>query len=137
MCIYSFYDKHKLYEKISCIKNKNNLYDILEIIENNNDNINKNISRDNNGVLMFFHNLTNDTYKKLDLYIKNNIKKKEQPQNNISENDRLTKFFKNNSQINDEQKLSNKEKSILKRKNYEEKLYSERENSDKKSSEKY
>lgn len=123
---YDYSKKITLVRKINKIKKKDYLLNIFKIILKDN----KDFSENNNGVFIFFHNLTDETYEKLEMYV-NYIFKLHQ-KNTSSE---LSDTIRNSDIINtltintaSENKkeilisgnLSNKEKSLLRRKKYEE-----------------
>jgi hypothetical protein len=123
---YDYSKKLQLVRKINKIKKKDYLLNIFKIILKDN----KDFSENNNGVFIFFHNLTDETYEKLEMYV-NYIFKLHQKNTNSE----LSDSIKNSDiissiamgAINDNKKeihvsgnLSNKEKSLLRRKKYEE-----------------
>ncbi len=125
------YDHHKkmeLVKKINKIKKKEYLVNIFKIITLGS----KDFTENTNGVFVFFHNLDDETYDKLDNYVSliYKLHKKSNSLENIlttelsdslltySENDNIDKIDFNN--VNRE--LSNKEKMIMRRKKYEEYL---------------
>lgn len=146
------YDHNKkvdLVKKINKIKKKEYLVNIFKIITTNgltngltndsmdnltNDSMNQSITKgeyteNRNGVYIFFHNLNDEVYEKLEAYVNNiykihrkkmNIKSivtSELSDNVISCSENMFSDSINIEQINKE--LSNKEKMIMRRKNYE------------------
>ena len=118
---YTHEQKEKLARRISKIKNKQKLIDILKIIQK--DPSYNGITENNNGIFLLFHKMTNDTYSKIEKYIKKNIINctSEEPMTESHLN--LTDDF---SAVNDfdldhqsKFKYSNKEKCIIKRKLYD------------------
>jgi len=124
--IYSYDDMEKLSQKIKKIKKKKILETIRDIIIDNNPNIN--ITENSYGIYLCFNELTNDTFIKLDKYIKKylseeNVTKTISENNNIinSINNNYSKndyFFEDNSRL----KFSNKEKNLLKKRLYDKAL---------------
>lgn len=114
---YNFEDLEVLVDKISKIRKKKILEEIRDIIINNNPNIQ--VTSNANGLFFHFHNLTQETYVKIDDVLKNysNNKKKLHSDNLSSDylysNDDFP--FENNPKL----KYSNKEKNIIKRKMYD------------------
>lgn len=64
--LYSHDKKVKLANRISKIKKKRDLLKIFEIIYEDN----QSLTNNKNGIFMYFHKLNNDTYYKLDAYLK-------------------------------------------------------------------
>lgn len=118
--IYSIDDKRRLAEKIENTKNKELIEKIKKIIFKENPDIN--ITKNSSGLLIYFHNLTEKTYSKiLKLFddIENN-KIKELKKTITDTNDMLMSEVGELNQFTETiYKLSNKEKNILKRKQYE------------------
>ena len=134
---YDHNKKAELAKKINKIKKKEYLLNIFKIITNSS----KDYTENTNGVYIFFHNLDDEVYEKLDSYV-NNIYKLHKKNSslksiltselsdsimNISETiddyDDNTDTNNKVSSIKDINKqLSNKEKMIIKRKKYEEYL---------------
>jgi hypothetical protein len=117
---FDYSKKLQLVRKINKIKKKDYLLNIFKIIIKDN----KDFSENNNGVFIFFHNLTDETYEKLEMYV-NYIFKLHQK--NISselsdsiKNSDIISTYENKKEILIAGNLSNKEKSILRRKKYEE-----------------
>lgn len=112
---YDIDDIKKILKKIENIKERKYIEIVRKIIFKENPNIST--TKKTSGELLFFHNLTQSTYKKLDIFF------------NKLENDKLKKikntlsesYEKNLSDINDSEphiKLSNAEKKIIKKKEY-------------------
>jgi hypothetical protein len=66
--IYTINDKKILIEKINEIKDKTQIKKIKQIIFKENPDLS--FTKNSSGILLFFHNLTNSTYIKLDDYFK-------------------------------------------------------------------
>jgi hypothetical protein len=120
--IYSFEFKKKLKERIEKLTSRQDVEKIKQIIFNNNPN--KSYTQNSSGLLLFFHNLTDDTYKKLDMYLKkidNNSVKKITTLTDEEESvhTSIPDSFQNNI------RLSSLEKNIIKKKDYYEKLKQE------------
>ena len=112
--------------KINKIKKKDYLINIFKIILKDN----KDFSENNNGVFIFFHNLADETYEKLEMYV-NYIFKLHQKNTNSELSDSIKNSdiistittginSDNKKEIHISNNLSNKEKSLLRRKKYEE-----------------
>lgn len=115
------FDQKKIIKyRIEQIKNKNCLIEIYEIIKRDNS---INITENNNGMFMHFNNLKNETYLNLEKYL-NNVEKIIKNKNDISSNlsELNSNISENNSDImsiGSKLKLSNKEKNIIKKKQYD------------------
>ena len=119
---YTFEFKKKLKERIEKINSKDHVEKIKQIIFKNNPNIS--YTQNSSGVLLFFHNLTEITYQKIDGYIKKIEfeKIKQITTTNISEEDII---HHNVSENFNNIRLSSLEKNIIKKKDYYEKLKEE------------
>ncbi len=131
-CKYDHNKKVDLANKINKIKKKEYLVNIFKIITTSS----KEFTENTNGVFVFFHNLDDDTYEKLDTYVTHIYKlhkKKNSVKNMLSSDisDSIINFsetidtdvIEKESDTDDMSKeLSNKEKIILRRKKYEEYL---------------
>jgi len=123
--------KKKLASKISELRNKEDLKKIKKIIFETNPNIA--VNKDSGGILMFFQNLNIETYFNLENYLKeieirkitnrtNKITRSSEKLQNGSDSacnklsDRM--LFNSNDQKNAEFKYSNKEKNIIRKKEY-------------------
>jgi len=120
---YTFEFKKKLKERIEKINSKEHVEKIKQIIFKNNPNIS--YTQNSSGVLLFFHNLTELTYQKIDTYLKKIEfeKIKQITTTNISDEDFITQNVSENFNINI--RLSSLEKNIIKKKDYYEKLKEE------------
>ena len=123
---YDYSKKLQLVRKINKINKKDYLINIFKIILKDN----KDFSENNNGVFIFFHNLADETYEKLELYV-NYIFKLHQKNTNSELSDSIrnsdiissiaiSNIGDNKKEIHIASSLSNKEKSLLRRKKYEE-----------------
>ncbi|AYV79982.1 MAG: hypothetical protein Gaeavirus4_5 [Gaeavirus sp.] len=120
----SRYDQSKkldMVKKINKIKKKEYLLDIFKIIAKEEE-----YSENNNGVFMFFHKLSDELYDKVDAYV-NMIYKTHKISNvNAIFSSEISDTFNDASdsviEISMDKNLSNKEKTILRRKKYEEYL---------------
>jgi hypothetical protein len=113
--VYGYDKKKKLADRISKLKNKEDMVKIVEIIKKDNVNITENA----NGVFMFFNKLDNNTYYKIEAYLKScrisnnstntfsdiNTSEKSCTEENIQEDESVIKY-------------SNREKNLIKRKRY-------------------
>lgn len=125
--LFNYDQKKNLAKKIEKIKKKKYLVNILKIIIQNEPD--KKFIENDNGIFMFFHNYKNDTYIKIKNYIEK-IKKKKK--NTISEDSQTlsdNKYMPYENEIlelsenkNNSIKLSNKEKNLIKRKVFNNKL---------------
>jgi hypothetical protein len=116
---YDHFKKMELVKKINKIKKKEYLINIFKIILL----YSKDYTENNNGVFVFFHNLDNDVYEKIEAYVNNIYKlhKKSSGILNIYSSDfseNITSISEN-IQFDNDKELSNKEKLIMKRKKYE------------------
>lgn len=119
--IYSFESKKKIKERIEKIYEKDNINIIKQLIFKNNPGLQ--YSHNSSGILLFFHNLTDDTYSKIDLFLRkiNNEKVKELS-STYTEEETISDFsdlYANNI------RLSSLEKNIIKKKDYYDKLKEE------------
>lgn len=120
--VYSYEKKKKLADRISKLKRKQDMVNILEIIYQDN----KDITENQNGLFMFFHNLDNSTYYKIENYLKTLVKKKSEDTTSDKEYTSYEKSeFPDQETLSPKLKYSNKEKNIIKRQRYEDKLNSE------------
>ena len=118
---YTFEDLAKLKNDIEKIKNKKFLTEIKNIIVSLNPDIS--ITRNENGLYMHFHNLTPETYHSIKTYIKkyknnNTINKIESDSSDCFTYSTVEYPFEGNSKL----KYSNKEKNLIKRKQYDKEL---------------
>lgn len=139
---YDHAKKTELVRKINKIKKKEYLFNIFKIITSSS----KDYTENTNGVFIFFHNLDDEVYKKIENYV-NNIYKLHKKNSSlksiinselsdnimvysetINEDSIESSQIKNNDPYNNKdtkelnKNLSNKEKMIIKRKKYEEYL---------------
>lgn len=119
MSSYSYEKKKRLADKISKIKKKEDMVKVLEIIYEDN----KNITENQNGLFMLFHNLDDATYIKLEAYLKT-LSKRKNINSVTSESISEKKEFK--SYVQDDliqdginMKYSNKERNLIKRSRYD------------------
>jgi len=120
---YDHVKKIEIVKKINKIKKKEYLIEIFKILTSETNDYSDN----NNGVFIFFHNLSDDTYEKVESYV-NNIYKLHKQINSSANifNSELSDTNQNISETieisNIDKNLSNKEKMIMRRKKYEEYL---------------
>lgn len=116
---YTFKQKKKLMSKIEKIKKEKYLIAIMNIIKD--DPKCKDGTECDDGVFLYFHNLEDETYNKIDEYIKDLKKHKKLVQ--TSESDVISDYtpysYQDGMELNAKLRLNNQEKSILKRKQYE------------------
>ena len=117
---YDYSKKTMLVKKINKIKKKEYLLNIFKIIIKDN----KDFSENNNGIFIFFHNLTDETYEKLEMYVnyiyKLHLKNNNSELSDTIKNSDIISTLENKKEILLSNNLSNKEKSLLRRKKYEE-----------------
>ena len=111
--------KIEIVKKINKIKKKEYLIDIFKIIQLHS--IDYNIN--NNGVFIFFHNLPDEVYEQIEIYV-NNIYKMHKKSSNIlnmynSDFSETIIVGSDTIEIENDKDLSNKEKIIMRRKKYE------------------
>jgi hypothetical protein len=127
--IYKYDDMEKLSQKIKKLKKKKYLEEIRDIIITNNPKLN--ITENSYGIYLCFNELTNDTFIKLEKYVKKCLEVEEVKKNNSDfnfinsfqsdKNDEkkpTNNFFDTNSRL----KFSNKEKNLLKKRLYDKAL---------------
>lgn len=131
--LYSYEDIEKLSQKIQKIKRKKNLEDIRDIIINNNPKLN--VTENSNGIYLCFNQLTNDTFLKVDKYVKKYFENESNKKNltdiaititsTITEDDnKVTSYIQQNYMYDDNSRLkfSNKEKNLIKKRLYDKAL---------------
>ncbi len=124
---YSYDDMEKLSQKIQKIKKKKNLEEIRDIIIINNKKLN--ITENSYGIYLCFNQLSDETFIKLDKYIK---KYNDSEKNVLSAstfnisctptNDNENSGYSNNNYLYDQNsrlKFSNKEKNLIKKRLYD------------------
>ena len=111
--------KMEIKKKIEKIKKKEYLIDIFKIITSHT----QHYSENNNGVFMFFHDLSDEIYEKVENYV-NNIYKLYKTTNNSANifNSEISETLNETSESQIDKELTNKEKNIFRRKKYEEYL---------------
>jgi hypothetical protein len=135
--VYSHKKKEKLANKVSKIKRKKDLVNIFKIINGENDNVTEN----NNGLFLFFHNLQYETYIKLENYLNhmnNSSNSDNNSDNNNSYSDELSfkkeykpysiDEFPSQRNFSPKLKYSNKEKNLIKRQRYDDNINNENNN---------
>ena len=97
--------KMEIKKKIEKIKKKEYLIDIFKIITSHT----QDYSENNNGVFIFFHDLSDETYEKVDNYV-NNIYRLYKTNNNSSNifNSEISENINDNSENNIYKQLTNK-----------------------------
>jgi hypothetical protein len=116
---YDHIKKMEIKKRIEKIKKKEYLIDIFKIITSST----RDYSENNNGVFIFFHDLSDETYEKVEIYV-NNIYRLHRTTTNSSNifNSEISESINDNSEKDNDKNLTNKEKMILRRKKYEEYL---------------
>jgi hypothetical protein len=119
---YDHNKKMELVKKINKIKKKEYLLNIFKIILLHS----KDYTENNNGVFIFFHNLTDEAYDKIESYVNKIYKmhKKSSSSNifniyNSELSDSQQNILSDTIEIDNDKNLSNKEKLIMRRKKYE------------------
>ena len=116
---YDHSKKIELVKKINKIKKKEYLINIFKIIRLHS----KDFTENNNGVFIFFHNLNDDVYEKIENYVNKIYKMHKKIPNMInfynSELSDSQNICSDTIEIENNKNLSNKEKIIMKRKKYE------------------
>lgn len=109
---YSYEMKQQLTSEIEKLQKKRHFVNILRIIKSNNPNIE--LTENKNGIFLFFDNLTDKTYIDINTYLQN-IKNKKK--NEKIDTDLLLSLTETDT-IDTKLKFSNKEKSLIKKKMY-------------------
>jgi hypothetical protein len=116
---YDHSKKMEIKKRIEKIKKKEYLIDIFKIIT---DEIKDAYTPNKNGIFLFFHNLSDETYEKVENYV-NNVYKMHKNNINMNSsnifNTEISETLNENKEDVDEKFLTNKEKIILRRKKYE------------------
>jgi hypothetical protein len=118
----TFEFKKKLKERIEKLTEKENIEKIKHLILKNNPELS--YTQNSSGVLLFFHNLTDNTYQKLDTYLRKIDTDKIKKFTTLTDDDLITSNLSEKIQINNV-RLSSLEKNIIKKKDYYEKLKEE------------
>lgn len=117
--IFDHSKKMELVKKINKIKKKEYLLNIFKIIKLHSNGYDVN----NNGVFVFFHNLPDEVYEQIELYVNNIYKMHKKTPNFLnlygSELSDTQIISSDIIEITTNKELSNKEKLIMKRKKYE------------------
>jgi hypothetical protein len=124
--IFTLDDKKKLKEKIEKLHTRELIEKIKNIILKNNPQLS--YTKNSSGVLLFFHNLTNETYEKIEFILRKHEAEKiktieilsdEKSSITIEQVSNLKELPQNNN------RLSSLEKNIIKKKDYYDKLKEE------------
>lgn len=118
--IYTHPKKMELVKKINKIKKKEYLLNIFKIILLHS----KDFTENNNGVFVFFHNLTDPVYEQIENYVNKIYKLHKKSSSNILNsiyNSDISDTLNQSDiiEIENDKNLSNKEKIIMRRKKYE------------------
>lgn len=125
---YTLKEKKNLAKKIGKITSKKDLCNIYKIIKENNTFESKEV---NKHLFMYFHNFSNDTYREIDKYINTYKKKKKREKKSNRTSDLVSTDeyipysiddIASQKDLSPKLKYSNKEKSIIKRRIYNNKL---------------
>ena len=122
---YSFEMKKKLKERIEKLNERENIEKIKQLIFKNNPHLS--FTQNSSGILLFFHNLTDDTYNKIDLFLRkiDNQIVKQITSTYTEEDDFITATAEISDSYTNNIRLSSLEKNIIKKKDYYEKLKEE------------
>lgn len=117
---YDHNKKMELVKKINKIKKKEYLINIFKIILLHS----KDYTENNNGVFVFFHNLEDEVYEKIENYVNKIYKMHKKSSTSIlniynSELSDSQNICSDTIEIDNDKNLSNKEKLIMRRKKYE------------------
>lgn len=120
---YTHEDKQELADKIAKLKKKEDFVKIFEFIYEEN----KSFNNKANGIFLYFHKLSDETYKKIDDFLKELDEKKKTVTTSSPDNKVFNTVdeFNGYSNIGAKFKISNKEKNIIKRCRYDSTLASE------------
>lgn len=124
--IFTLDDKKKLKGKIEKINSRDMIEKIKNIILKNNPQLS--YTQNSSGVLLFFHNLTNETYEKIELLLKKNDAEKIKSIEILSDEKSsitLDKISNLKEPLQNNNRFSSLEKNIIKKKDYYEKLKEE------------
>jgi len=127
---YTIEDIKCILKKIENVKERKHIEKIKEIIYKENPNLS--VTKKSDGILLFFHNLNQSTYKKLDGFFDKIDNEKILKATSYSESLNMStniSISDNNDTNQDYEspqiKLSNTEKKILKKKEYHKQIYSD------------
>lgn len=124
---FDYYKKIELVKKIQKIKKSEYLINVFKIIKK----YSKNYNINNNGVFVFFHDLSEEAYENVEKYV-NSIYKLHKKTSKIdvsnSESNVIQSIISDTIESDNEKELSNKEKIIMRRKKYEKYLNHNRTN---------
>jgi hypothetical protein len=116
-------DKKRLAEKIQKIKVGENLEKIKKIIFKENPGLS--VKKNSSGIIFYFHNLTESTYSKLDKFLKHlDNKRMLELTKSVSENNDtlMSDMGDVDDNTRNRYRLSNRERNIIKRKQYEKEI---------------
>lgn len=118
---FDYSKKMELVKKIEKIKKSDYLINIFKLIKAHSENYNIN----NNGIFVFFHDLSDEAYESIENYVNSIYKLHKKSSNKIniydseySESQIIQSILSDTIELNNEKELSNKEKVIKRRKNY-------------------
>jgi hypothetical protein len=114
--------KKKLKERIEKLTEKEHIEKIKHLILKNNPDLS--YTQNSSGLLLFFHNLTETTYQKLDTYLRKIDSDKIKRITNFTDDEVITINLSEKIQVSNI-RLSSLEKNIIKKKDYYEKLKEE------------
>ncbi len=120
---YSFEFKKKLKERIEKLSEREHIEKIKQLIFKHNPSLS--YTQNSSGVLLFFHNLTDETYSKLDSFLKKMDTDKVKKITMTMTDEELIQPQLKESISQNNIRLSSLEKNIIKKKDYYEKLKEE------------
>jgi len=115
--------KERMVAKINKLTKKEHFIKVFKIIQENENKPTKEIG---DSMMMFFHDLKNETYEEIDKFLKT-VQKKEKKNDIITDDYKpySNDEFPHNKDISPKLKYSNKEKNLIKRKRYDQNLMEE------------
>ena len=129
---YDYGKKMDLVKKIKKIKKSDYLINIFKIIKT----YSKKYNINNNGIFVFFHDLSDEAYESIEKYVDSIYKLHKKSSSNkinicdseYSESQMIQSILSDTIELNNEKELSNKEKVIMNRKKYERYLHKNQDN---------
>lgn len=116
--------KEKLIENINKLQTKEQYIKLYEIIQKRKDHPSKQIG---NSTVMFFHDLDNETYYEIEMFLKENLKTTEKRSSEATDEYKpySQDDFPDEKEMSPKLKYSNREKNLIKRKRYDQTLNEE------------
>lgn len=124
--VYTHEKKKKLAERISKLKKNEHKIRVYEIIQEEN----KQVSSNENGIFMLFHNLSDETYDRLEKYLRQlRIKGKTDTMSDTSEKLEYKPYsvddFPSQEKLSPKYRYSNREKTLVRKRRYSEAISEE------------